>query len=179
MNKMKQNRFLSGGLIVLILVLTWHVCLSYSPALDVQADILSFLEPLQLEKVISLNLGVTSLFIVEQIWKCVDSSAVEAELLDALTKVHVQVYETSQPLDGLSPGTDQRICDALEMKDWNLFVRVRDRDDHVLLFYHPSNETISGLLVIVLSGQDLVVVDMAGDLGLLVEHAIKHHGIRI
>jgi Domain of unknown function (DUF4252) len=179
MNTRTRKIVLIAGLTGLIIALTWHVCLSHTQTLDIQTDILSFLEPLQMEKVISLNLGVTSLFIVEQIWKCVDSSAMEAELLDSLTKVHVQVYETSQSHEELPPDACHKICDALNLKGWNMFVRVRDGDDHVLLFYQPVNETISGMLIVVLSGQDLVVVDMAGDLGLMLEHAIKHHGIEI
>jgi hypothetical protein len=68
---------------------------------------------------------------------------------------------------------EQHLIDA----GWETFVRVRDHEQQVSLWYKPINDRMSGVYVVVLNQGQLVVVEIQGRLDKLIEKALQEQGI--
>ncbi len=91
-----------------------------------------------------------------------------AHLLRGVNKVQVGIYERID--DG--PGTGRPVR-ASDFRGYNPIVQVRKEGETVMVLALEKNETIRKLLVVVDSGDELVIVRLRGNLEHIIEDSIR------
>lgn len=95
------------------------------------------------------------------------------ELMGSLAMVRVEVYEGLRPESGHREVTAAQVK-ALRDSGWESVVRVRDGESVDVLVRPDGEDAIAGVMVLVAESQELVFVNIAGDIN--AERFGKHLG---
>lgn len=103
----------------------------------------------------------------------------EAEMyLKEIKQVQVGVYEVRRYQNSAGRvHIPLKVRNKLEELGWELFVNARERDEHVNLYYKQLNNYVGSLYVIVFENEELVILEVRGNLENMIEKAIQQHGV--
>ena len=103
----------------------------------------------------------------------------EAEMyLKEIKKVQVGVYEVRRYRNSTGRVHIQlKVRNEVEELGWELFVNAREREEHVNLYYKQLNKYIGSMYIIVFEDEELVILEVRGNLENMIEKAIQQHGI--
>jgi hypothetical protein len=160
----------------LSLLLSANGCI-WAPELDrVREDIAKQLPGTRFEREIALSLNPLSLALARAVITLVPDAKEAAPYLRGVRDVTVAVYD----VDNLPSGCNVRLPERLEKLvtrgEWELTVKLRERDEFVWVLSRSDNDKLKGLYVIVLDGESLVIVRANGRLERLVMNALREHG---
>ena len=163
--------FLFGAILLIC-----NGCLTSNEFNYIERTIKKESHPVKVRTNFKFSFGPISLSTVRKFVNFTDEGKKANKYLTEIDNVQVGVYEIQ---------TDQlyhlKIPYNVEQKlnnlGWQMFVRVKGKDEHVNLFYKQINEQLSSLYVIVLEDEELVIVEVKGKLDALIEQAIHEHGI--
>jgi hypothetical protein len=137
------------------------------------------IEPLNLKPVLSLDLGPFAMAIIRNAAANADENDEAVEYLKEIRKIRIGIYETADS-EPEQPDVDLDIVvQGLKTSRWQLFLKARDKNERVVMFYRLKKDRLDSLAVIALSGHELVAVELAGNLERIVEKAIRDQGIDI
>ena len=92
-----------------------------------------------------------------------------ADMLEALYLIRFQAYQKAEGQNLDTSYDYERIAErlkALTLPDWELVVRVRERDQRVQFYVRTEDETIVGLLVLADDPHEFVFINIVGPLDL-------------
>ena len=133
------------------------------------------LRPLRLEPEKELSVGRAALGLASFAARHADDPEAEfvAELIDEVSRVHVGMYTLRGPRES-APRTFGE--DALEMLDdlgWRPLVRVRHRGEGQWILARELRHEQIEMLIVGLGGRELTVVRLEGNLGGILDHAVR------
>lgn len=170
MKKLKLILLLSGILIFC------SACLTSSEFNHIEQAIIKEIHPAKVKTNFKFSFGPISLSTAETFVSFTDEGREASKYLHEISKVQVGIYEiekTSRPFQLKIP---HRVEKELNELGWEIFIRAKEKDEHVNLFYKQVNEHIGSLYVIVLEKDEMVIVEVRGRLDKLIEEAIQKHG---
>jgi hypothetical protein len=91
--------------------------------------------------------------------------------LKGVAKVEVGVYNVVDDREPIEAGLGD-----LDFPDWEPIVRIREGDERIQILAKTEGEHIRALLVLVLDGEELVVVRLKGKLQQFLPGALEHSG---
>ncbi|MBD3287581.1 DUF4252 domain-containing protein [candidate division KSB1 bacterium] len=103
----------------------------------------------------------------------------EAEMyLKEIKRVQIGVYEVRHNRFGKGRvRIPLKVRDKLEEMDYELFINARERGEHVNLYFKELNRYFSSLYIIVFEDDELVILEVRGNLENMIEKAIQEHGV--
>jgi len=149
---------------------------------DIREEILGTLKPMEFEKLISFNLGKGSMLFIKGIVSFAGDSVEDEDIdiLDSLKDIKVGIYESREVVSEKSFNALGNIRGLLEDRGWDLLIKAHESDEYVLVFYQIEDEFLDSLLVIVLEDNELVIVEMSGDLERIIENSLRdHHSVTV
>lgn len=93
-----------------------------------------------------------------------DEDPALAQMLSRLEAVQVRTYNLGAENRSAVEREASRMGGELGRRGWERVVRVRDHNDNVDIFMSESNDVISGLVVMVLSGNEATFVNIVGEI---------------
>lgn len=87
-----------------------------------------------------------------------------SRLLDNLKLIKVDVFPIDKTLISEVESIINRISKELESKNWERMVRVKDNKDHVEIYNQFIGDKLSGLVVMAVSDDDAVFVNIIGNI---------------
>jgi len=106
-----------------------------------------------------------------------DAKEEALQYLKEIDKVQVGVYEIEHGDRASKLMIPRDVEDKLIDSGWELFVRVKEKDEHVDLFYKQINDHVSSIYVIVLEPEEMVLVELKGDQEKIIDTEIREHGL--
>lgn len=121
----------------------------------------------------SLSLGPVSLKLARWILRRVDDEdALEASgYLSDVRRVKAGVYRARDGWEG--DFSELPTLKRFEKRGWELAVRVREKDEGVLVYYRENRASVSDMFVVVASQDELVLAKIEGRLNRLLERAMS------
>src|SRR5690606_7903798 len=84
-----------------------------------------------------------------------------AEMIDALQRLRVRVYESLDDPDAVAAFVD-RASEALERDGWHRVVFVQDGEERVRVYSRLGGQRLEGLTILVLDSEEAVFVNIVG-----------------
>lgn len=165
-----------GSALLLALVLPLGGCVVGSADLVSEMDALAWeLRPLQLEPEVEMSVGRAVLGFASFAARHADDHEAEfaAEMIDEIARVHVGMYV----LEGRRESAPRHLGDdareSLEDLGWRPLVRLREGGESQWILTRERRDDRIEMLIVGLGGRELTVVKLEGDLGGIVDHAIR------
>lgn len=96
------------------------------------------------------------------------------ELLAEIDRVEMSIFEKRDHRPSLpESSTLDDVTWYLEDEGYEYFVRFRDRDEMGMVFLREHNDNYDRLLLITFADENLVIVEMRGDLGGMIDWVLK------
>ncbi len=102
-----------------------------------------------------------------------------ADYLKHISGIQLGVYELGSELISEKSGMMSVIERELLADDWELFIRVKDKDEFVVIYFHAETETDAALYLAVLDGTDMVLGEIKGNLTALMQAALQNQELEI
>jgi len=150
----------------------------WAPGLDsVRRELQAQLPGAHFDRQFAISLGPISLGLARAVTGMIDDKdAREARVyLKEVHKVKVAVYEAYDVPRDVRVHMPRKVREMLEHKGWEMAVKVRDEGEHVWILYKEKDSVVRNLFVIVLSEDQLVLVEADGRLDRLFRKAISEH----
>ena len=138
-------------------------------------DIIKELGDVEVETEVQLQIGPGLLSAGKLAVSIADVDDDVRGLLKEIRNVQVGVYKVVNSQDGKIK-IPAKISRKLEKKGYEPMVRVKQRDEAVLVMTKMRRNRLEALYVIALDREELVLVEVQGRLGKLIEKAIRDHG---
>lgn len=171
MKKLNLILWLSG-----ILILLFAGCMPSNEFNYIERAIRKQIYPAKIKTKFKFSFGPISLSTIKTVVNFTDASDEAISYLAEIKKVQVGVYE----IRNVDRSSQLRIPPDAEKKlnelGWEIFIRVKEKNEHVDLFYKQINKYISSMYVIVVEDDELVIVEVKGKLDRLIEKAIQEPG---
>ena len=173
---MKKSSLL---LLLLGITIIWSSGCTTNEFNDVQHAIEKQIQPAKTKTHLKLNLGPVLLFPVKTIVNLIDTEDEASPYLDEIMKVQVGVYKikkTNQPAELKIPDTVKKV---LLESGWEIFIRVREKNEMVECYYKQKSEDIIGIYTIVLDDDNLIIAEVRGRLDRIIEKAVQERGLHL
>jgi len=105
----------------------------------------------------------------------------EADMyLKEINSVQVGLYKVHNIKKSKAFQIPRNVEKCLIEKGWEPFVRVRERGgENIALFYKQLSNNAASIYTIVLERDELVIVEINGNLDMILEKAIQEHGLSV
>ena len=169
-------RLFAAAIIIFVLTGSVLLCayLKYD-YIDIDADILSHIPSMECKKIIRLNAGPIMINAINLMTNFFDELRDLNELISEIDHVQIGIYEIKNNNSNDPPSWIDTVANVLKKKGWERFVKVMDTDENVLILLKAKHTNISGILVTVNDGDNMVMVEVAGDLEKLLNFAVSAH----
>lgn len=162
-----------GKIIYLILLGILLCCTGCKTSADfdyIENLIRSQIYPVRLDDDVKFSIGSLSMGVLN----CFIDDEEEADaILREIKSVQVGVYKIHGPEKTGTISIPNNVEKTLVSKGWEPFVHVRRKNgENVLLFYRQLSEKTMSMYVISLEQAELVIVEVNGDLNVIMEKAI-------
>jgi hypothetical protein len=160
---MKNRTGACAGSVVVLGLAAASACIGFRGPEDLRRDIVQT-TGVELQREVGVTVGRAGVALVR--W-----FTPEDEIpLKGVRRVQVGVYRVSDAARG-DPAAD--LLEIPALADWEPVVRLRERDENVLVMLRQENDAIRGLLVVVMEGDEWVLVRVRGKLQHVVEEAMQ------
>jgi hypothetical protein len=165
-------------LIVLVVAVAGvSIACNWAPGLsEVRRDLERQLPGATFEKDMELSLGPVSLAFARLFTRMVPDARQASGYLRDVSRIEMAVYEADR-----MPGTDDvsmptRLQELVQKDDWELAVRIRDKNERAWILYRIDDDRIKELYVVILNADELVMVRAEGRLEGLLARALNETG---
>jgi hypothetical protein len=142
----------------------------------VRKDIERQLPGVNFDKEIELTLGPISLAFARLVARIVPDGHEAGGYLRDVRRLELAVYNTEDMPPAHTVSMPERLQKMQESEGWEMAVKVRDDNEVVWVLYRLDDESIKELYVVVLGGEQLVLVKAEGRLERLVARALSESG---
>jgi hypothetical protein len=177
---MKIKRFLTLGLIVFV-SLSFTGCLGVNGEFrTVRNHVLSNIE-MDVNRDIEISIGPALISFASLFVKFAETEEPVDEMLRQISRVQVGVYKIKDTFsETIDYSVVKSLSDLMSEKGWKYIVRSRDRNEVATVFVKSDEvDKLSEMFVIAISGEEIVFVQINGDLEDLIEIAVREHGLGI
>lgn len=160
-------------LILLGILLCFTGCKTSADFDYIENSIRSQIYPAKLDNDIKFSIGSLSMGMLN----CFVTDEEEADTyLKEIKSVQVGVYKIHETEKNGSLRIPNNVEKTLVDKGWEPFIRVHKKNgENVLLFYRQLSDNASSIYTIVLERDELVIVEVNGNLDSILEKAIYEH----
>jgi len=144
---------------------------------NVQHAIEKQIQPAKTKTHLKLSLGPVLLFPVKTIANLIDKKDEVSPYLDEIMKIQVGVYKIKNTDKSSRLKIPKIVEDELNKSGWEIFIRVREKNEMVECYYRQKSEDIIGIYAIVLDDNNLIIAEVGGRLDRIIEKAIKERGL--
>lgn len=138
--------------------------------------VLDELGPVEIETEVQLQIGPGLLSISRMAVSLTNASDEALDYLRDIRNVQVGVYKLHHVDRDKPLIIPIKIARKLSKKGYEPMVKVKERDEAVWVLTKMHGEKLTSLYVIALDREELVLVEVKGRLGKIVEKAIREHG---
>jgi hypothetical protein len=157
-------------------VILFTGCLTTNEFNYIERSIKKEISPAKIKTKFKFAFGPISLSTARFIANFTHDGQEASKYLKEIQRVQVGVYEIHETEKSSQLRIPRKVEQKLEKLGWEMFIRVKEKDKHVNLFYKQINKHVSGLYVIVLEADEMVIVEVLGNLEQIIEQAIQEHG---
>ncbi len=178
MNRGNYKKILTPVVIVVLLaVAATSLGCMWAPGLaQVRRDLERQLPGAHFEKDIELTLGPVSLAFARLFTRMVPDAKEASGYLSDVSKIELAVYQTNRMPSAMDVSMPHRLQELEANEDWEMAVRIRDKNELAWILYRMDDENIKELYVVILNQNELVMVRAEGNLERLVARALNHTG---
>jgi hypothetical protein len=144
--------------------------------LDTRDMITSELGPVDVDTEVQLRIGSGLLSFSRLVASCADVDREAMLYLRDINNVQVGVYKLHHTKNDRPLRIPEKIGERLARKGYESMVRVKNHDEVVWVLTQTDRRKLKALYIIVLDHEELVLVEVRGRLGRLIEKAIREHG---
>ena len=131
--------------------------------------------PAKLKKNFKFSFGPLSLSAVKLFVKLADTDDEAIEYIKEIKDVQVGVYEIRHSNDETHIKIPQNAEQKLTDLGWEIFVKVKERDSQVDIFFTELDLRTISIYAIVLEDDELIIVETRGRLDNLIEKVLQEH----
>ena len=132
----------------------------------------------QLEKEFEFSLGSVSITMAELAMNFTDIEEPIGEVLSEISSVQVGIYNNNYDVK-IEPSFEEAKFLTSKMKDagWDCIVRSVDGSDMAIVFVKAHDDELNQLFVISVNNEEVVLVEVLGNLHKVIEIAIREKGL--
>lgn len=173
-----KSRYLTIILIFGLLVFLLPGCVFISRDFRMtRNEILKEIGDVDIDTEVQLQIGPGLLSIGKMVASCTEIDDEAKEYLRDIHNVQVGVYKLRN-VKKSRISIPKRIAKRLERKGYEPMVKVKERNEATWVMTKMKGNKLRSLYVIALDREELVLVEVEGRLGKIVEKAIQEHGIK-
>lgn len=143
----------------------------------VERSIRKQISPSKVRTNFKFSFGPVSLSTIRAVVRLSDADEEALKYLTEIDKVQVGVYEIDRIDHNTRMIIPQDVEDKLTDSGYELFVRVREKDENVNLYFKQISEKVCSLYCIVLEEDEMVLVEVKGRLDNLIQEALRERGV--
>ncbi len=151
-------------------------CLTTNEFNYIERSIKKEISPAKVKTKFKFAFGPISLSTARSIVNFTKDGEEASKYLKEIQRVQVGVYEVHEAERASQLRIPRKVEQKLEKLGWEIFIRIKEKDEHVNLFYKQISKHVSGLYMIVLEADEMVIVEVLGNLEQIIEQAIQEHG---
>jgi hypothetical protein len=164
-------------IVVLLAVAATSLGCMWTPELSqVRRDLERQLPGVHFEKDIELTLGPVSLTFARLFTRMVPDARQASEYLGDVSRIELAVYDAERIPSAMDVSMPHRLQELEANEDWEMAVRIRDKDELAWILYRVEDENVKELYVVILNQDELVMVRAEGNLERLVARALNETG---
>ena len=164
-------------IVVLLAVAATSLGCMWAPGLaQVRRDLERQLPGAHFEKDIELTLGPVSLAFARLFTRLVPDAREASGYLSDVSRIELAVYAADRIPSAMDVTMPHRLKELEANEDWEMAVRIRDKDELAWILYRTDDEDIKELYVVILDQNELVMVRAEGNLERLVARALNETG---
>jgi len=131
------------------------------------------LEPADLKTNFKLSLGPISMSAIRGIVSFTDADQMAIKHLKNIRKVQVGVYELHDGnVENIKLEVPANAVSKLKKLGWEVFVRVKEKDESVVLLYKDLGRNYGSMYVLTINESEVVIVEVVGNLENIIEEAL-------
>ncbi|MFC2084131.1 DUF4252 domain-containing protein [Bacteroidota bacterium] len=175
-----KTRRVVFGIVLVILSLNFSGCIGVNYQFRKIRNHIFDNMNLERQRVIEFSVGPAGLLLAGMVVQFSDVDEPIDEILGQISRVQVGIYDKTETDMGKPDFSVLRsLSDLMNKAGWQYIVRTIDGDDMAAVFVRSNyKEEIEQLFVIALSDEELVLVELQGDLEEIVEIAIREKGFK-
>lgn len=132
------------------------------------------IRPADMKTQFKCSFGPLSMSTIRGIVSLTDADDVAKQQLKNIRKVQVGVYELSKKDDeAIELSVPGQVIDKLQKSGWELLVRVKERDESVVILFKELKRGKVSLYVVSLDYDEVVIVEVVGNLDHILDEALK------
>ena len=161
----------------LLLVVCTGGCASIPSNASLSATVGGQLHHVRLEREEHIALGRFSLALARSVVRLMEDelSQDEMAIIKAVRRVEVSTYSIKPPLGDENDLSVLGVEDRLSKRGWSRMVRTRESGDHTLVMTRLDQQgEIDGIVVLSADRHELELVQVEGDIGEVMAHAIAN-----
>jgi hypothetical protein len=165
------------AIVIVIAAAGVSIACNWAPGLsEVRRDLERQLPGARFEKDMELSLGPVSLAFARLFTRMVPDAREASGYLRDVSRIELAVYEADR-----IPGTEnvsmpRRLRELEQNEDWEVAVKIRNRDERAWILYRLDGDQIKELYVVILDRDELVMVRAEGRLEGLLARALNETG---
>jgi hypothetical protein len=141
----------------------------------IEHEIRKQISPAYVNTVFKFSFGPISLSTARMIANMADADDDAVMYLREIQRVQVGVYEIRGTHKCSEFDIPRSVNEKLTELGWERFIRVKERDERVQLYYRQVNKWVGSLYVVVLERDEMVIVEAIGNLERIIDKALHDH----
>ncbi|MCK5086623.1 MAG: DUF4252 domain-containing protein [Melioribacteraceae bacterium] len=134
---------------------------------------------IEYEKQIEFRVGAGGLMLAGMFVKLADTDEPIDKLLGQISDVQIGIYENEKNVEfNADYKSLKNITNIMERAGWEFIVRSVNRDELTAVFVKQNNERINQLYIIAVTNEEMVLVEVHGNIDELVAIAIREKGLK-
>ncbi len=129
-------------------------------------------------KSFEFSVGRTGLMLAGMVVRLSDVEEPVDDILSEVSRIQVGVYEKASGNLNTTMADLNRITDEMNSQGWRYIVRSVQRDEVVGVFVRGDDPRLRQLYVIAIDSNEMVLVEIHGELSKIVEIAIREKGLK-
>ncbi|NVM03575.1 MAG: DUF4252 domain-containing protein [Candidatus Helarchaeota archaeon] len=159
-----------------IFILLCSGCMTSNDFNYVEKSIENEIYPATMKTNFKLSLGPVMLSPLKTIVNLTDRKDKASPYLDEISNVQFGVYKIDKTNKSPKLKIPPIVEEKLNKSGWEIFIRVREKNEMVEFYYRQISKDIIGIYAIVLNADNLVIAEMRGRLARIIEKAVQEHG---
>ena len=173
--KTKKIKILMG---ILMIALLSTGCIGVDASFRGMRDYVLSTTETQFEKEFEFSFGTVSIGMAEIALDFADTEEPIDEILSEIDNVQVGIYKNNSGKKNKSNLTEMKfLTDKMENAGWDCIVKSFDKEDMSAVFIKMHDDELNQLFVIALNNDEIVLVEVLGNLHKVIEIAIREKGL--
>jgi hypothetical protein len=176
---MKVKKYITLSLVLLISI-SFSGCIGVNRNFkQVRQHLMSELD-VEYDKQFEFSIGSAGLALAGMIVKLSDVEEPIEEVLANVSRVQIGVYEREHAYGQFNAEFSdlKKLTDILEKDGWKYIVRSVQDDEMAAVFVNADDEDFNRIYVIAANDDEMVLVEVHGDLSKVIEVALREKGLR-